>query len=220
MAVNDIFQKIEFIEKSVRRCKKPTGVFTCRFFLQNVGWILTIHSGRSPPANLDFYQKFRLEEKMKGKHPKRRRDKYNPYTIYELKGHYFISFKDGQGRRHEFEISKSIYQAFNAFELEDLKYLNAWDRHIEQSEVLEATLDKRALVKSRDFEESVIRNFQVEQLHKEIDRLPEKQKKRLILHYFYAMTYEEIARKENCSIRAVEYSVHDAIQKLKNIKNF
>ncbi len=158
---------------------------------------------------------------MKGKHPKRRRDKYNPYTIYELKGHYYISFKDGQGRLHEFEISRSIYKAFDTFELEDLKYLNAWDRHIEQTEVWEVTLDKRAFVKSRDFEESVMRNFQVEQLHKEINRLPKKQRKRLILHYFDAMTYEEIARKENCSIRAVEYSVHEAIHKLKKyIKNF
>ena len=33
---------------------------------------------------------------MKGKHPKRKRDKYNPYTIYEKDGQYFLSFKDGQ----------------------------------------------------------------------------------------------------------------------------
>ncbi len=31
---------------------------------------------------------------MKGNHSKRRKDKYNPYSICELEGHYYISFKD------------------------------------------------------------------------------------------------------------------------------
>lgn len=40
---------------------------------------------------------FRLEEFiMNGNHPKRRRDKYNPYHIYELEGHYYISFQTGK----------------------------------------------------------------------------------------------------------------------------
>ncbi len=57
--------------------------------------------------------------------------------------------------------------------------------------------------------------LQTEKLHKAINELPEKQKKRLILHYFQELTYVEIAEREKCSIRAVEYSVHGAIQSLK-----
>ena len=34
---------------------------------------------------------------MEGNRPKRRKDKYNPYTIFEKDGQYYISFKDGQG---------------------------------------------------------------------------------------------------------------------------
>ena len=41
---------------------------------------------------------------MIGYHPKRRKDKYNPYTICENDGRYYLSFKDGQGVRHEMEI--------------------------------------------------------------------------------------------------------------------
>ena len=52
-------------------------------------------------------------------------------------------------------------------------------------------------------------------LHKAISELPEKQKKRLILHYFQELTYVEIAEREKCSTRAVEYSIHGAIQSLK-----
>ena len=71
----------------------------------------------------------------RGKHPKRRKDKYNPYNIYELEGHYYISFRDGQGIFHKLEVSKELYETFDSFELDDLVYLNVIDRHIEQSEI-------------------------------------------------------------------------------------
>lgn len=154
---------------------------------------------------------------MNGKHPKRRKDKYNPYTICETEGRYYISFKDGQGARHEFEISETLYHAFDTFELEDLSYLNVWDRHIEHSEVWEPTLSRRAFGKPADFEESMLKKLRDEQLHNAIRQLPEKQRNRLFLHYFEGLTYMEIAKKENCSVRAVEYSVQGAIQRLRKI---
>ena len=152
---------------------------------------------------------------MEGNRPKRRKDKYNPYTIYEKNGHYYISFKDGQSIFHKFEISKVLYDAFDSFELGDLVYLNVVDRHIEQSEVWESTLNARAIKKPDSMEEIVFRKIQTEKLHKAINELTEKQKRRLILHYFQELTYVEIAEQEKCSTRAVEYSIHGAIQSLK-----
>ena len=73
---------------------------------------------------------------MENNRPKRRKDKYNPYTLSENDSHYYVSFKDGQGILQEIEISECIYKAFDKFELEDLVYLNVWDRHLEQSEVM------------------------------------------------------------------------------------
>ena len=46
---------------------------------------------------------------MKGKHPKRRKAKDNPYSICEVDGRYFLSFKDGKGELQEFEITRSLY---------------------------------------------------------------------------------------------------------------
>lgn len=152
---------------------------------------------------------------MTGNHPKRKRDKYNPYRIYEKDGHTFITFEDGQAVYHKFEISKELYEAFNSFELEDVKYLNELSRHIEHSEVWESTLNMRALKQPESVEEIVLRKLQNELLHKAISKLPEKQKRRLILRYFYQLTYVEIAERERCSVRAVEYSVHEAIENLK-----
>ena len=62
---------------------------------------------------------------MEGNHPKRRKDKYNPYTILEKGGDYYISFKDGQGVLHKIAISKALYDAFDSFELDD-QCISTW----------------------------------------------------------------------------------------------
>ena len=152
-----------------------------------------------------------------GERPKRRKDKYNPYSIYEREGKYYISFRDGEGRENRFEISKKLYAAFNEFELEDLSYLNLWDRHIEQSEIWEPTLNERALEIPESVEDIVIRNLQNEKLHNAIEQLPEVQKRRIRMYFFEGMTYEEIADAENCKHPAVIKSVKVALDKLKKI---
>ena len=191
-------------------------VFLLSFFAGLRRRALFIIGCRSPPSNLNFQQKIQIGGKdMEGNRPKRRKDKYNPYTIFEKDGQYYVSFKDGQGVSHKLEISKVLYDTFDSFELSDLVYLNVVDRHIEQSEVWENTLNMRAMKKPDSMEEIVFRRFQAEKLHKAISELPEKQKKRLILHYFQELTYVEIAEREQCSTRAVEYSIHGAIQSLK-----
>lgn len=154
---------------------------------------------------------------MEGRHPKRKRDKYNPYTIYEKDGHAFLSFKDGQGKSHTLEISRELYEAFNLFELEDVKYLNVLSRHIEHSEVCEITLNMRALNQPENVEDIVLKKLQEEALHKAIRRLPEKQKRRLILYYFEELTYEQIAELEGCSKVAVKYMIDKAVKILKKI---
>ncbi len=79
---------------------------------------------------------------MDGKHPKRRKDKYNPYTLNVADGKFYLSFRDGTGVLHEMEIERALYETLNAFELDDLSYLNEWDRHIEHSELSEETLER------------------------------------------------------------------------------
>ena len=114
-----------------------------------------------------------------GEHPKRRKDKYNPYTIYEKEGKYYIIFKDSHGQRNCLEVEKELYEAFDDFELEDLSYLNVWDRHMEQSEVWESTLNERAVEVPETVEEIVLRNIQNEKVHNVIKQLPEVQKRRI-----------------------------------------
>ena len=152
---------------------------------------------------------------MEGNRPKRRKDKYNPYNIYEKDKHYYISFKDGQGALHKLEISRALYDTFDSFELDDLVYLNVVDRHIEQSEVWETTLNVRAVEKPESIEEVVLKKIQIEALHTAMETLPEMQRRRMQLYYFEGMTYEQIAKKEGCTKMPVKRSIEAAIERLK-----
>ena len=118
---------------------------------------------------------------------------------------------------NKYEITEELYDAFNSFELEDLSYLNVWDRHMEQSEIWESTLNERAVDVQESVEDIVIRNLQNEKVHRAIDMLPEVQRRRVKMYFFDGMTYEEIAAKEKCKHPAVVKSVKAALEKLKNI---
>lgn len=84
---------------------------------------------------------------MDGNHPKRRKDKYNPYTIGTTEdGRHWLTFSNGQDNQHHFEISAAVFALFDSFELDDLSYLNEVDRHYEQSELTEASLYDRARI--------------------------------------------------------------------------
>ena len=58
---------------------------------------------------------------MDDRHPKRRKDKYNPYTLSLVDGKCYLSFKDGQGFPHKLELDVKLYALFDRFELDDLK---------------------------------------------------------------------------------------------------
>ena len=110
-----------------------------------------------------------------------------------------------------------MYELFNRFELEDISYLNRVSRHIEHSELSEASLNDRAFYKAEQLEDVVARNMEYERLHRAIAKLPEVQRRRLTLYFFGELSYEQIAKLEGCTKMAVKGSVDIAIRKLKKI---
>ncbi len=66
-------------------------------------------------------------------------------------------------------------------------------------------------------EETVSRHMEVEALHRAIAMLPDIQRRRLILHYFGGLTYQQIAEMEGCKHPAVMKSVKAAIANLQKI---
>ena len=152
--------------------------------------------------------------------PKRRRDEESPYEIYTAginttHPHFYLLFKDSGGVKRWMEIDKTLFNAFNEFELDDLSFFNEVDRHYEQSEVTEASLNKRAMKPQEPIEETVFQRIEVDKLHQAIAKLPEKQRRRLVLYYFGEFTYEQIAEMEGCTISPVKRSIEKAIENLK-----
>ncbi len=47
---------------------------------------------------------------MDEKRPKRRKDKYNPYTLTEKEDKHFLSFRDGQDVLRELLINKELFE--------------------------------------------------------------------------------------------------------------
>lgn len=151
--------------------------------------------------------------------PKRRKNKDNPYILscIEEKNIYIINFKDVKGNLQKIEVSEEIYKAFNLFELQDIKELNEYDRHIEHSEIFENNLDFRIKDKPISLEDEIIRKATFDELKKAIDTLPEVQKRRIKKYYFADKNEYEIAREEKTTQQAVNKSLRNAIQKLKEI---
>lgn len=151
------------------------------------------------------------------KRPKRRKDKYNPYTLYTKAGRYYISFVDVNNNFQEIAVSQKVFESFNKFELEDISQMNEYDRHLEHSEIYEHTLHKKKDASEWSLEE-YFENVQVtENLHIAINKLPEVQKRRLKKYYFEEKTFEEIALEEGCTYQSIQRSVYRAAAKIKNI---
>jgi RNA polymerase sigma-70 factor (ECF subfamily) len=146
----------------------------------------------------------------------------NPYTlrceIIEGITRYYVSFADGEGVHRTTEVSKPVYMEFERF-IKVERNLRRWDeRHIERSELSDEALYKRALFPPKSIEEATFVDMQSEKLQRVVKDLPETQRRRFVLYYDFGFNYRQIADKEGCTARAVEYSV--TIAKLKIRKYF
>ena len=151
------------------------------------------------------------------KRPKRRKDKYNPYTLYTKAGRYYISFVDANNNFQKIEVSQEVFESFDKFELEDISQMNEYDRHLEHSEVNENTLYQKSVSSEQPLEEYFEKAQDGENLHMAISKLPDVQKRRLKKYYFEDKTFEEISLEEGCTYQCVQRSVYRAVAKIKNI---
>lgn len=151
------------------------------------------------------------------KQPKRRKSKDNPYVIERINGVNFVSFKDVNGVLQIVEVNAEVFEIFNKSELRDISQMHEYERHIEHSEVFENNLYKRSIDKALSVEEEVINKTTFENLKNAINNLPEIQRRRIKKYYFDDMTFEEIAKEENCTKRAVKFSIDIALEKISKI---
>lgn len=123
-------------------------------------------------------------------------DNTNPYTIRfeETDGRkrYFVAFTDGQGNFRETEVTKTVYMEFCHFIKRERNLRRSDERHLEQSELTEETLCRRAVHKPKPVDEAVSDTIRMERLNRAIMELPEIQRRRFMLHFDLSLTYEQI----------------------------
>lgn len=146
--------------------------------------------------------------------PKRRRHKDNPYKLLIDNNKYKVTFLDSKNNIQVIDVDADIFDALDSFELDDLSQLNEYDRHIDHFDIDE-TPYKKYSNKPQSLEDEVLQNMLYNELKLEISRLPEIQKRRLVLYFFNDLTLQEIAIIDNCSPRAVKDSIDISIDKLK-----
>ncbi len=150
---------------------------------------------------------------------KRRKDKYNPYTLIEIKERniYIVSFKNIYGTYSNIEVSKEIYDVFDKSELKELSQMNEFDRHIEHLEVSENILEKRINEKQMLLEDYIIQQSTFEELSNAINLLSEAQKRRIKMYYFDDLKLEEIAKIEGTSFQMISKSINQGIINLRKL---
>lgn len=149
----------------------------------------------------------------------------NPYTIRieETNGQkrYFVAFVDGQAIFQEVEVSYEVYKQFCSFIKCERNLRRSDERHLEQSELTEETLCRRALHKPKPVDEAINDKIRSEQLNRAIMELPEVQRRRFRLYFEYGLTYEQIGKIESCSKVAVKYTIDKAVIAIrKKLKDF
>ena len=119
--------------------------------------------------------------------PKRRKIKDNSYT---LEVDHLLTFIDSRGNKQSIKISDELYKEFNRFELDTIKEMNEYDRHLVSYEYCDEILYHKV-----------------------------KGQQKLKLYYFEEMTLEEIAQIENCTKMAIKFSINAGLKRiLKNLK--
>ena len=152
--------------------------------------------------------------------PKRRKSKDNPYVINIIDNNTYIIVFKVNNKEEKVQVNKDVFEAFNQFELEDIKQLHEYERHIEHSEQSDINLYNRAVEQNSSVEEIVENNILQENIKAAIEELSDIQKNRVIKYFFEGKTYEQIASEEGCTKRAIKFSVDSALEKIsKKIKN-
>ncbi len=148
-------------------------------------------------------------------------DNTNPYTLRtKVVGgitRYYVAFTDGQAVLRETEVSRPVYLEFLRFVKVERNLRRSDERHIEQSELTDETLYNRAAHPPKGVEETAFDSLQNERLRQAIAELPEVQRRRFVLYHEFGLTYEQIAKMEDCTFQAVAKSVKTAENTIKKL---
>jgi DNA-directed RNA polymerase specialized sigma24 family protein len=145
------------------------------------------------------------------RHSKIKRESIDTYIIFsnsdESKN--IIAFKDVNGKARIIRVNRLLRDEYRRRKSE------------ENSQLTDVSLNKRATNKEISLEEQVISNLEVENIIREIWKLPTPQNRRVYMFIVDEMTLTKIAKIENRSIPTVKESIDRGLENLrKKLKKF
>ena len=149
------------------------------------------------------------------KRPKRFKEFDNPYTLESIEKEelYFIKFKDDKGE-HLVTVTKEVFDVFDESEKQDNNMMVRNSRYIHKYELSDEALSNKMLNNQTSIEDKLINDFEIEELYEAINELSDIQKRRIRKYFFEDKTFEEIAKEENCTKRAVKFTIDIALEKI------
>ena len=134
---------------------------------------------------------------------------------------YVITITDGNGNKLTVEVSYEIFRFEKNYSRQEIRHLEESKENLSYEGFCELNdeyyMEIPEQLTASSCETEIMNNFSAEELHKAIDRLPEKQRRRFILYFVNGLTFEEIAVAENVTYKSVVESVQNALVKLRRI---
>ena len=134
-----------------------------------------------------------------------------------MKNNYVVEITDVNGKKIKVEVNFEVWE----FDKNDY-WKQIWQkRKSKQEDSYENLCEiyaKNAIPKeftSKSSEKEFMEKYEKEKLWKAVNSLPEKQRRRIVLRFYYGLKISQIAKIENCSERGIKYTLLDALKNLK-----
>ena len=134
-----------------------------------------------------------------------------------MKNNYMVEITDVNGKKVKVEVNFEVWE----FDKNDY-WKQIWQkRKSKQEDSYEKLCEiyaKNAIPReftSKSSEKEFMEKYEKEKLWKAVNSLPEKQRRRIILRFYYGLKISQIAKIENCSERGIKYTLLDALKNLK-----
>ena len=149
------------------------------------------------------------------KRPIRRKFNDNPYILESLEKQeiYIVKFKDVKGSIHSVQVDKNVFDVFDLSE----KYENSRIKEY-STKIVKSEFNIENIPSKTSIEKDFMKNITICDLRKNINELPEIQKRRLIRYFFKNKTFEEIAKEEGVNKSSIKRGIDWALEKIS--KNF
>jgi RNA polymerase sigma-70 factor (ECF subfamily) len=128
---------------------------------------------------------------------------------------YLAHFIDGQGVANEVKISEEIHRALEQLAKDERAQMRWIERHTEWLALAEEEIMRRAVREQKTTEEMIVSDELKESLKNAIADLPNAQRRRLVLYYYYGLTYEKISQIDNCKRQVAMRSVAKAVKNIR-----